>query len=272
MSTFTLFFFIVFFSFTTISIEAQNKPSKHCSNGGPDIQSPFHIRGQTKKNDTLIEVVCRDNSTTIHFPPYGDLVVKSISYDTQRLDLLDPKSCIHGVFLNLDLSQTTFDYYYLLKNYTYLNCTDKLSPVFKEVPCLSGSDHFVYTVEPSSMAVPSFCKAIKTIAIPFGYSPYLSGNSFGLSLTWGFLSAQDFDHKDGFRVRHVQVLSIGIFVMAMAIVGAALLIRSRIVHDLKKLAFQENLGNQTAEVEKFLGDYKAFSTGEAHIDQVSSQC
>ncbi|XP_030500428.2 uncharacterized protein LOC115715891 [Cannabis sativa] len=275
-TSFTFIFFFFFLSSTTIFIEAHNNnPSKYCSKWGPEIQSPFHIEGQTQQNDTLFEVVCRNKSTIINFQShgYGDLVVKSISYDTKRLDLLDPKSCVHRVFLNLNLSKTTFDYYYLLKNYTYLNCTDRLSPVLAEVPCLSGSHHFVYTVEPSAMAaIPSFCKPIKTVAIPFAYSPYLADNSFGLSLTWGFLSAQDFDQKDGFRVRHVQVLSIGIFVMAMSIVAAALLIRSRIAHDMKKLASQDKLGNQTVEVEKFLGDYKAFSTGETQVDQVSIQC
>ena len=206
MATFTffIFFFFVFFS-TSIFTEAYN-PLNYCSNGGPLVQSPFHIKGQgqTTQNDTIFHLVCRDNSTLIHFPSYnGYLVVKSISYDTQRLDLLDPKTCVHQVFLNLNLSQTTFSYYYLVKNYTYLNCTDRLSSVFTEVPCLSGSGHFVYTVEPS-MAAPKFCKEIKTVAIPFGYSPHLSDNSFGLSLTWGFLGGQDFDGKEGFRVGHVQ--------------------------------------------------------------------
>ncbi|PON64567.1 hypothetical protein PanWU01x14_122790 [Parasponia andersonii] len=269
MAAFT-FSIIIFFFFSSCSIfiEAYN-PSNHCSNG-PHIQSPFRIKGgQTPQNDSLFDVVCRDNSTIIHFPSYGDLVIKSISYDTQRLDLLDPKSCVHRVFLDLDLSQTTFSYYYLVKNYTYLNCTDRLSSVLAEViPCLSGSGHYVYTVEPS-MAVPKFCTKVKTIAIPFGYSPYLADNSFGLSLTWSFLGGQEFDGKEGFIVGHVQVLSIGVFVFAIV---AALVFMTRKIYYSKKLVPQEEKANHQIEVEKFLGDYKAFSTGEAYIDKVSNQC
>ncbi|MBA0609672.1 hypothetical protein Godav_021686, partial [Gossypium davidsonii] len=66
------------------------------------------------------------------------------------------------------------------------------------IPCLSGYGHHVYTVEPS-VKVPDSCRAIKTVEIPFGYSSYLSDNSFGLGLTWELPKRDDEDGDDGFE-------------------------------------------------------------------------
>ena len=115
---------------------------------------------------------------------------------SKKLDLIDHKNCIHQVFLNLNLSLTPFRYYYALKEYSYLNCSVRLSPSFAEVPCLSGLGYHVYTVEPS-LSVPDSCRVVKTIPIAFGYSPYLSDSSFGLGLTWGFLGQQDCEANEG---------------------------------------------------------------------------
>jgi len=41
----------------------------------------------------------------------------------------------------------------------------------------------VYTVDPA-VPVPGSCEGVKTVAIPFAYSPYLSDKSLGLRLTW----------------------------------------------------------------------------------------
>ena len=181
----------------------QTKAHTNCSNELLNPHIPTKSGQRSHQNDSVFELRCEGNTntttttTTIHFPSYGhDLVVKSISYDTKKLDLIDPKNCVHEVFLNLDLSLTPFRYYYVVKNYTYLNCSAKLSPSFLSIPCLSGYDHFVYTVEPS-MEVPSFCKAIRTKAIPFEYSPYLADNSFGLGLTWGSLQVENGGFKVG---------------------------------------------------------------------------
>lgn len=134
----------------------------------------------------------------IHFPSYGNLIVKSISYETKKLDLIDPGNCVHGVFLNLNLSLSRFRYHYVVKNYTFLNCSARLPASFAEVPCLSGSTHHFYTVKYSSaVPVPSSCRAVKTLAIPFEYSPYISDNSFGLGLTWDSPPCEECEAKGG---------------------------------------------------------------------------
>ncbi|KAL7167163.1 hypothetical protein ACSBR2_037772 [Camellia fascicularis] len=184
MEVFFFFFFTILFSSIFIDTEA-NCPAVKCSHDGPEILFPFSVQGLQPLDCSYpgFELICRENTTTIHFPSYGDLVVKSISYDNKKLSLLDPKNCVHEVFLNLNLSLTPFQYYYVVKNYTYLNCSSLLSPSFVQVPCLSGPRHHVYVVE-SFETVPVSCKPVRTISIPFSYSPYLSDNSFGLGFTW----------------------------------------------------------------------------------------
>lgn len=192
---------------------------------GPSIHYPFHIKGQQQQQqeyDTTLsgfELLHKDNITTIHFPSYGDLVVKSISYDTKKIDLLDPKNCVHRVFLNLNLTLTPFQYYYVLKNFTYLNCSTRLSQTkFIEVPCLSDSSYHVYTVDPE-LPMPSSCKKVKTIAIPFKYSPYISDNSLGLRLTWDLRESEESKEWNKTRDSHTArytVLGVGICIFVVA--------------------------------------------------------
>ncbi|XP_031250803.1 RING-H2 finger protein ATL22-like [Pistacia vera] len=195
-SFFCFILFVTSFYANTNPIEA-SWPTVKCSHDTPepDIHFPFRLKGQLPQHCGF-ELFCKENTTMIHFPSYGDLVVKSISYDTKKLQLLDPKNCVHEVFLNLNLSTSLFRYYYVVKNYTYLNCSARLPPSFKKVPCLSGSTHFVYTVKPS-LAVPLSCSVVKTIAIPFAYSPYISDNTFGLGLTWELPGCEDSEGKGG---------------------------------------------------------------------------
>ncbi|XP_061368298.1 uncharacterized protein LOC133311289 [Gastrolobium bilobum] len=203
---FFLILFWVFFTFQTSVIKV-TYASCHATKFG---DYPFQING--------FELLCKDNVTTIHFPSYGDLIVKSISHDTKKIDLLDPKNCVHHVFLNLNLSLTPFHYFYVLTNYTYLNCSTSLKPPFMEIPCLSASSYHVYTVDPA-LSVPGSCKVVKTVAIPFKYSPYLSDNSLGLRLTWDSRESEESKPRNQTRDSHtarntVLGFSICLFVVA----------------------------------------------------------
>lgn len=153
-------------------------------------------------NSSGFELICRENAAAIHFPSHGDLVVKSIIYYPRKLNLIDPKNCVHEVFIDLNLSLTPFHYYYSVRNYTYLNCSAPVSYPFAEIPCLSGVGFHVYTVE-SSLPVPRSCKKIKTVGIPFSYSSYISDNMFGLGLTRDLPVCEKFTSKD-----HRHILSI----------------------------------------------------------------
>ncbi|KAJ6308611.1 hypothetical protein OIU76_018237 [Salix suchowensis] len=193
-------FSILFFSmfFLTIKAFESNCPMVKCSHDGPAIRFPFRVPGRQPPNCGRpgFDLVCKENTTMIDFPTYGPLVVKSISYDIRKLALLDPKNCVHEVFLNLNPSGTPFQYYYLLKNFTYLNCSTRLSPSLNQVSCLSDSRNHVYTVE-SSFPIPFSCKQLKAISIPFSYSPYLAGNSFGLGFTWRLPGCEDCESRGG---------------------------------------------------------------------------
>lgn len=181
-------------------------PDTKCSDDGgfvnsPVIRFPFRARELQPRSSCGLsgfELSCKQNKSFIHFGSYyGDLEVKSISYEEKILNLVDPKNCVHEVFLNLNLSGTPFRYYYVLKQYTYLNCSVKLPvPSFTQVPCLSSAPHsnhhhHVYIVEPSLSSVPDSCTPLKTIGIPFSYSPYISDNSFGLRLSWDSTDDQE---------------------------------------------------------------------------------
>ncbi|CAM8880598.1 unnamed protein product [Rhodiola kirilowii] len=183
---------LVLISFAISSIESfqSNSSSKFkCGNESLDLQYPFtsnahHHRSHTH-DSVEFHLICKDNLPAIKFPSYGELGVKYISYHLKKIDLVDPRNCVHEVFLNLDLSHSHFGYYYVVKNYTYLNCTSRLpSPSFERIPCLSGVNHHVYTVENTTAVPDCSCTILKIVAIPFSYSPYLSDNSFGLGLTW----------------------------------------------------------------------------------------
>ncbi|GMY29952.1 RING-H2 finger protein ATL22-like [Fagus crenata] len=270
------FLFLILFSSTLLSIEAFEDacPSIQCGHDTPNIQFPFQVKGLQNCGHPGFELVCKDNTTFIPFPSYGELVVKSISYNTKKLNLLDPKNCVHGVFLNLNLSLTPFHYYYVVKNYTYLNCSSRLPPnSFNEVPCLSGSKYHVYTVEPS-LAIPNSCRPVKTVAIPFQYSPYLSDNSFGLGLSWdmpdceakgGHCGLNFKDKTECFNLSYDIVLSIGIFIFAMA-VATVIIIR---IYNSKKIHCQDEEKYRT-DVEK-LGDFKGLRLKPDFDTKQSSQ-
>ncbi|KAL2237958.1 UNVERIFIED_CONTAM: hypothetical protein Sindi_0987500 [Sesamum indicum] len=177
---------------TTTSAATNNCTSAKCSLFSPDIRFPFRIQGRQPPQCGVphFNLFCRQNTTMIHIPSYGDLVVKSISYDARRLSLLDPKTCVYQVFLNLNLSLTPFSYYYAVKQYKYINCSAQLVGSLERVPCLSGSNHHVYIVE-SSFPVPVYCSCVRTVAIPFSYSQYLSADSsFGLGFTWNLVEEE----------------------------------------------------------------------------------
>lgn len=191
---YSIFLHFLFLATLTQAQQPDCKPVR-CSSSGPNISFPFYLKGQSQECGIPgFGLICRSDTTTIKFPSHGDLVLTSISYRDRRLDLLDPRNCVHEVFLNLNLSQTPFKYYYSLKSYTYVNCSEPENPwryQLLEIPCLSGPGYHVYTIEGSRAALevanqdrPSSCKVVKTVDIPFPYSPYLSDNSFGLRLTW----------------------------------------------------------------------------------------
>ncbi|CAI8589121.1 unnamed protein product [Vicia faba] len=205
---------------------------------GVDIHYPFTTLSG-------FDLFHKDNITTIHFPSYGDLTVKSISYDRRKIDLLDPKNCVPRVFLNLNLTLTPFQYYYVLQNYTYLNCSTTLPHTnFMEVPCLSDSNSHVYTVDPQ-VSIPSSCKRVKTVAIPFKYSPYISDNSLGLRLTWKLREPEEI--KQGNKTRDSYTARNTVFGLSICFV-----VMATIVGIIKVHLFTKNLHKKE---EQLLGDF-----------------
>ncbi|CAI0413057.1 unnamed protein product [Linum tenue] len=214
-------------------------PPLKCSPQSPEIHTPFHLTahhppGCGKPGFTLS---CKHNTTTtITFPHHHlDLVVKSISYDENRIDLSDPRRCVHGVFLDLDLSLTPFQYAYAVKEFDYLNCSARLpTGSFDEVACLSGKEHHVYTVEAGERSsfevLPEFCRVVKSVKIPFGYSPYLADDEFGLGLTWETECGEEM--SKGFLANNLvgSALCDKLLKLGLCLVAVALLLSLKMYH------------------------------------------
>ncbi|XP_019190868.1 PREDICTED: RING-H2 finger protein ATL22-like [Ipomoea nil] len=265
------FFFISFFSIspsTTTASNLHNCPPLKCNNTSSQdltIQYPFHIQNQQPQECGLpgFALNCNHNkTTTLHFPSYGDLVVKSISYDLQRVDLLDPKNCVHEVFLNLNLSQTPFTYYYTLKEYKYLKCLAQLPPPYLQVPCLSVSGFHFYIVE-TCMSVPISCQHVKTVAIPFSYSPYLNDNSFGLRLSWKMSGGGEeaAGHHGGMfiKIAAYQVLVVAMFILvAMVVLYYVRTSKSKKLSSEEEMKMENNGDDEVVKVEALLllGEYE----------------
>nr|XP_043630865.1 putative RING-H2 finger protein ATL21A [Erigeron canadensis] len=229
------FLILIFLIFTFFQVLESKPISQICNHDKPHIHFPFKVNS-----------FCKNNHTMISFRDFGDLGVKSISYDHGKLTLYDPKDCVFEVFLNLDLSSTPFRYYHVVENYTYLNCSGSLSGSLEQVPCLSGAKHHVY-VEKSPLDVPSGCEVMKTVSIPFAYSSYVSDDSFGLDLTWESDSFKDFaeDKRGWFGLQSLgEGLSIAILVIILVVVTLA----SVKAYYLKKSHPQEH------DWERLLGD------------------
>ncbi|KAK7831248.1 ring-h2 finger protein atl22 [Quercus suber] len=217
------FLFLILFSSTLLSINAYEDTCAmmQCGDGAPKIQFPFQVKGFQLQHcgHPGFELVCKDNTTFIPFPSY-----------------------------NGDLVVKTISYPH----------QKLVSSSFSEIPCLSGSKYHVYTVEPS-LAIPNSCRPVKTVAIPFQYSPYLADNSFGLGLSWDLPGSEDCEANGGhcglkdktgcFNLAHDIVFSIGIFIFAMVVATVTII---RIYHS-KKIHCQDE-EKYSAVVEK-LGDY-----------------
>ncbi|KAE8678017.1 Cysteine/Histidine-rich C1 domain family protein [Hibiscus syriacus] len=224
--TLSLSILLLLLPYDAEALDSISPPAK-CGPKGFNIMPPFSLKNQHPQHygDSSFELFCRNKSTIIHFPFYGDLVVKSISYDARKLDLLDPRNCVHEVFLNLDLSLTPFHYFYVVKKYTYLNCSAPIGSSIPEIPCLSGSEHHVYTVKSSYVEVPDSCRTIKTVAIPFAYSSYLSDSSFGLGLTWGLPGPHDFGFQFKRTRFHLALNSVPLIAGLILLAAAATMLK-----------------------------------------------
>ncbi|PIN06413.1 hypothetical protein CDL12_21033 [Handroanthus impetiginosus] len=253
-----LFFFLCVSPLVKASDANTTCKSANCSLFSPEIRFPFRLQNLQPHHCGLpqFNLFCRENRTMIHFPSYGDLVVKSISYDTRRLNLLDPRNCVHEVFLNLNLSLTPFSYYYVVERYKYINCSDKLAGSFEQVPCLSGSDHHVYVVA-SSFRLPGSCSFVKTVAVPFSYSRYLSESSFGLAFTWNSGLNEESDCETGQPEKYFKTFY-GVSGIMVLVFIVGMLFHATISEYREELNEEKVIKDMSreGEIDQLLGEYQ----------------
>lgn len=246
-----LIIIFIFLSYLTFLINSQ------AFDDSPVIHFPFQHSG--------FKISYKEKKPMISFQSYGGILeVKSITYETKTLTLIDPRNCVNEVFMNLNLSETPFKYYYVLKEYRYINCSSKLPIPFIEIPCLSAHDdpgiYYVYTVEPS-FPVPDSCKSMKSVGIPFPYSPYLSDNSFGLRLTWDLAGGENHElnsqvqSETGCLKKWIDIIyykALGLAMFVFMVVTLAILKTSYLDDDEENK--QGKKSNAIEEAERLLGD------------------
>ncbi|XP_061361046.1 RING-H2 finger protein ATL20-like [Gastrolobium bilobum] len=119
--------------------------------GDIDIQFPFGLKGSNQDRrcsyypNPSYQLSCDNNSRTILNLPYtGVLVVKSIDYEVQTIQVNDPDGCLPKRFLNnWNLSESPFrlDPNYQPFNLTFLRCPSNVTESFQlplsPISCLS---------------------------------------------------------------------------------------------------------------------------------------
>ncbi|KAK9672458.1 hypothetical protein RND81_12G102100 [Saponaria officinalis] len=135
-------------------------PTSRCgdSEHDPDIRFPFKVKGSDQPNrcgHTGFDLWCDQGfkRTLIELPNLGNFSVQSIDYIAQEIWVNDLNNCLPKKLLNLNLSNSPFSMQYY-HEFSFFNCSSTLVtknhtinfevPLIGPIPCLSGSDYFVY--------------------------------------------------------------------------------------------------------------------------------
>lgn len=175
--------------------------STSCSeSGGVSIRFPFSLREANQSHlcgYPGFELTCSISKTTttslviseplLTLPESGDLVVKQISLENQRVWVNDPDECLpkrlmrdHG--FNLKGSPFRISDYYMLVDFNFLNCPSNLTnfALVRPISCLnfsSGDGDYSVVVTMSDPPFPtpwnSSCRLISSASIPVQDMPSL---------------------------------------------------------------------------------------------------
>ncbi|XXG78199.1 hypothetical protein AAC387_Pa08g2188 [Persea americana] len=164
-----LFFFflfvVIFHSFHLSRCYALNCTLSKCSDGGPDIQFPFRLRGQPERcGYPGFELLCKGTNTILQLPSGQNLSITDISYHASRMEIVNPYDCFEELLLRLDLTASSFgpvenqdiyDYSYgygCYDNYTFVACSkDFAISGYAEIPCLSDNTSNDVFLVPSNL-------------------------------------------------------------------------------------------------------------------------
>ena len=200
-----LFFFflfvVIFHSFHLSRCYALNCRLSKCSDGGPDIQFPFRLRGQPERcGYPGFELLCEGTNTILQLPSGQNLSITDISYHASRMEIVNPYDCFEELLLRLDLTASSFgpvenqdiyDYSYgygSYDNYTFVACSKDFSiNGYAEIPCLSDNTSNDVFLVPSNLNSAALgggsCHPNKTVLVAVS-SYYYDSASQPIYLHW----------------------------------------------------------------------------------------
>ncbi|XP_073016737.1 putative RING-H2 finger protein ATL21A [Primulina eburnea] len=171
MDTIETLFFLFIFLFVEYSF-AQLCSDSSCHLGEPKIRFPFQLQNLQPKSCGYrgFNLSCNaSDQTVIDIPNSGQFTVQAIDYQTQRIWLNDPDSCLPKRLFTLNLSASPFSGYFN-QNFAFFNCAtlDYTKYKFNPIGCLSGQNYTVFAS--SSVIAISFltsrCSLISTVSVP----------------------------------------------------------------------------------------------------------
>ncbi|KAK7358520.1 hypothetical protein VNO77_00452 [Canavalia gladiata] len=188
-STILCVFCIFFFHLQTTRGKQVNCNTFTC--GDIDIQFPFGLQGSNQDRrcsyypSPTFQLSCQNRTQTIlTLPNFGDLLVKSIDYESQSIRVNDPNGCLPKRFLTLNnwnLSGSPFKlnpiiYGTIPYNLTFFRCSSNVTDSFQlplmPISCLSnGSNNFSVIASWSRPIVSSplmyqWCEVISWANVP----------------------------------------------------------------------------------------------------------
>ncbi|XAR71624.1 Glycerophosphodiester phosphodiesterase [Bertholletia excelsa] len=137
--------FLVLFNLLFVQFGAGQEglcKESRCSNDDPPIRFPFRLKDQPYSNcgypHSDFELSCNDkNQTVLGLPNSVKLIVKTINYASQTINVSDPEDCVARQLPLLNLSASPFAF-----NFDYYD--------YDDLPCLDVSDNYqVYAVRSS---------------------------------------------------------------------------------------------------------------------------
>ncbi|KAI0511049.1 hypothetical protein KFK09_011667 [Dendrobium nobile] len=155
-SLFNLFFCLIFFSFSEITMSHGKRSCSSSCGSLQNIKYPFHLRGDpTECGGSDFELNCEGNNTIleIHQSKY---YVKDISYHDSTITLVDvnlahgncnlPNGSIYPDEYNETFWVDQVDFG-LQGQATFINCLVKINnPNYEIVPCLSNNNSTIYVL------------------------------------------------------------------------------------------------------------------------------
>ncbi|KAI3422968.1 RING-type domain-containing protein [Psidium guajava] len=162
--------------------------------GGSDlsVQFPFRLN-RSGCGYPGFDLSCNGQRQTIlTLPLSGGFVVQHIDYAAQAIWLNDAGSCLPKRLLNFTLEGSKFRAP-LPRNFTLVNCSADdvpaaraAMPTLLEVPCMSGGDYRVMSVESRFHGGPGSheCREIGTVTVPVAWKS-VSNLHEDVRLAWG---------------------------------------------------------------------------------------